>query len=415
MTNTPFQRRVLVALIGAGVVSLLAGFVGVILWGKRPPPSETPSDSFGYSALGHRGLYQLLDQAGYRVTRSMRVGRQVAENALLLMLEPQCEPEELEEALAVPSAVLVVLPKWTGSVAPRSEEADKAEKDATEAGARPLRKGWVHSVSLFRVDDVEKIVAGSGVDGALARVESGRPLDSVFREPPRVVAPLQLIRSGDLDPEVSFESGVLFGEFEESKFVLSDPDLITNHGLAANADLVLAMIHRITGGDRETHIVIDETLHGMRAPTNVWAALGQFPLVTVMISAVVMFGFWMWSGLRRFGAPVREAAAVSHGKRALIENTAQLLMAGGYSGSVLRRYFDRTQETVARHYRLSAELQGAAKLERLCEIPGSSEDLREIANDVEDLDNQAKGQESRLLSLARRIRQWKQETMHGTQ
>ncbi len=70
---------------------------------------------------------------------------------------------------------------------------------------------------------------------------------------PNVRTPTQLVRGDDLQPIVSSERGMLIGELNERGrriWVLSDPDVISNHGLArgGNAALAVASIKRLRDG-----------------------------------------------------------------------------------------------------------------------------------------------------------------------
>jgi hypothetical protein len=163
-------------------------------------------------------------------------------------------------------------------------------------------------------------------------------------------------------------------------WVLTDPDIVANHGVSDNAELILAMFARLAPDGQV--IIVDETLHGHEVPPNIWGELGRFPLVLVLISAALMFGFWAWSGMRRFGSPTRSEYQLADGMNVLIENTAQLLMVGGHSGSVLRRYFEHVLADVAHFYRLSPELSRKERSARLKHMSSSRIDLEELQQEI---------------------------------
>src|SRR5204862_4422115 len=92
---------------------------------------------------------------------------------------------------------------------------------------------------------------------------------------PDVRNPTQLVRGGGLQPIVSSERGILLGELRSNNrriWVLADPDVISNHGLArsGNAALAVAMIKRLRSTTGS--VVFDETIHG-------YTTLGQSPFM----------------------------------------------------------------------------------------------------------------------------------------
>src|SRR5207253_4700131 len=82
---------------------------------------------------------------------------------------------------------------------------------------------------------------------------------------PSLAAPAQLMRGGGLRAIVASDKGMLVAEISERNrkiWILSDPDVISNHGLAreGNAALAVAMIKRLLGP--QGSVVFDETIHG---------------------------------------------------------------------------------------------------------------------------------------------------------
>jgi len=125
-------------------------------------------------------------------------------------------------------------------------------------------------------------------------------------------------------------------------FVLSDPDLIANHGLARgdNAGRALGLLSRIPGAGQT--VVVDETLHGFEQTPSLWRELFVFPLLSATLQGLLALLMLVWSGLGRFGAPMPTSSTHASGRALLIENTAALLGSAGHSAHSLARYLDVT-------------------------------------------------------------------------
>lgn len=156
-----FSRRAVGWIVASVAVSFLAavllGVYGRDLEGPRPG-----HDTFSYSALGHRGLAELLRAMGLGVVsrQSSRGGTPGRERPLVLA-EPDSpgDPERVQglrdEAAKAQAPLVVVLPKW--KVGPPD----------------PKHPDWLASVEPLPREDVERQVAGLGL-GKVAVVRSRR-------------------------------------------------------------------------------------------------------------------------------------------------------------------------------------------------------------------------------------------------
>ena len=83
--------------------------------------------------------------------------------------------------------------------------------------------------------------------------------------------------------------------------VLSDPDMLSNHGLAhaGNPTAALAMLSEL---DRDGGpVVIDETLHGYGREPSVYRSLFDFPMLLATLQVALTVGVLLWAGMARFG------------------------------------------------------------------------------------------------------------------
>ena len=100
----------------------------------------------------------------------------------------------------------------------------------------------------------------------------------------------QFIISQDVEPIVAAGDFILLGRVDEAHrdlWILTDPDLLANHGLheGQNASIAVKAIQRIRGGGGS--VVIDEEMHGYGTAHSVWRALLTFPLVLVTLHAAL--------------------------------------------------------------------------------------------------------------------------------
>jgi len=194
--------------------------------------------------------------------------------------------------------------------------------------------------------------------------------------------------------------------------VLTDPDLLSNHGLRRgdDASLAIALIERLR---QRGPVRFDESFHGGAHDEGPWRALLRFPLALAVLQALLAGGLLLWGGVRRFGAPLPADPPLAAGKAALIESMAELLRFGGHSAHALDRYLRSSLQEVAAGLHASGELRGGALdawLDRVAarvHVPG-----------VETLRREA-GRESKspaaLVETARRIHLWRTRMLHGSE
>ena len=229
---------------------------------------------------------------------------------------------------------------------------------------------------------------------------------------PPDLAEAQLAESSDLDPVVASGDQVLVGTWQSHRrvLVLTDPDLISNHGLkrGANAALAVAMVEMLREGHRP--VIFDETLHGLEARPNLFVELFRFPLLLTVVQAALVLVLLLWAGAGRFGAPRREAPG-------LIDNTANLLLFGGHSRSMLSRYLATTLREAGRALQApeglgDEELRGW--LAKVARRRGVSVDLESLREEVRALERGKRADRARVLPLARRVHRFRKEILDGS-
>jgi hypothetical protein len=393
-----FSRTTVIALLGVGAVSL--GVTIALTLAGDDPGAQTSAGADGYSAsaIGHKGLVQLLEKLGVPVVVSRSHSADKAHDGLLIIAEPAVTGEEPRERLralvASAQRALVVLPKWYGW---------------TERG-----KPWIDEANPLPADDVASVLGALGLDVKIARERqpedwalTGDDARPVLREP-------QLIVTDALTAVVATRSGrLLLGAYETTGggvvHVLADPDVLNNAGLryAENARFAVDLIDELRGGGP---VVIDETLHGYAQQPSLMRTLVAFPLVLATLQVVVCALLAVWAAMVRFGPRSAAPPPIAPGKDFLIRNTAALLHYGGHHAHALERYLQLTVGAV-RHALHAPSLAPAATtgwLERVREARGGTISLVDLERAVATADTPV-----RTVEVADQVFLWRMEMMHG--
>jgi hypothetical protein len=387
--------------VGTALVSLLASAWLLATPGDRLPQASVDADGYSRSAIGYFGLIRLLRSLGDNAVQ-MRSPRGLGARSLLVLAEPgeakSAEANLVRRWIEGAPATLVVLPKRSGKRDPEQESwIGTFELVAPGEAMRVLQAvaSWTDErpASALRVDAV----------GAWT-VPAGWPV-------PDLPSPVQLLADEPhVEPVIYAPEGVLLGNVG-GVYVLSDPDLIANHGLLRgdNAALAVAMLHRIRRGDGA--IVFDETLHGHRLAPSVFHLARRFPYVLIAVHLLVLAALIAWIAAGRFGAVPPAAPAIGAGKEFLIDNVAALLRRGGEHGPSLRAYGRQRVRLLADALHAPAGLDD----ERCCRWllariadPARSGELETLLHDTrQDVPP------NRAVAVARRLRKLTEEMLYA--
>lgn len=413
-TEGGFSRRTIGWIAGVAVVSFLASALLSVYGRDLLPKPFSGANTFSDSALGHRALAELLRSMGLGVTsRQSLGGGALGPERPLVLAEPDpawlnSNPSRLEnlrkQAKDRDAPLVVVLPKWK----PGSPRKDRPE--------------WLQSVKLLPAPQILRIARalGDGVpkdldlrrvsgDRLECKVDGGGGLDVE-------IGPAQLLKARQgLETVVSCGGDHLIARFplEESGtpvFLISDPDLLNNHGLGrgANAEVVYSFLTRELG---VRGIVFDETIHGFERDTGLLAESLRFPMVLGVLQGFVLLGVVLWAGMGRFGKPLPPPSPLGAGKEVLIDNTAKLLTNGGHAGDSLAQYFRQTTRIVAAHHFLPPDLPDPERLARLQKITaarGHRLSLAEVERSIPRVPPGHRGAEA-AARIARRLYHWRLE------
>ncbi len=409
MSGVPFSRSALLVLFSCGVL-LFALSVLLPAYDTAPRAvSASITNSYNASAVGHAVLYEMLRRLDFPLSR--RLGGQPiprGRGALLVLAEPDSRlPAESGAELLFAPCRLLVLPKWRGV------------KDEKHPGrivkARPLPVDEAARVYLTFADATGTVVRtlwpSAWTVNELGVTPSGGEV-------------VQLVRSAKMRPVVGTKAGMLVGELREGGsrvWVLSDPDVLSNHGLVRgdNAAFMIALLAAIRGegpGRAGSPVVFDESLHGFRQPEDTsLRLLFSFPFSLVVLLICASGALLALAGARRFGVPQRAAPACAFGTEELIANSARMLDYAGYQDTTLRRYARMTLRAAGRALHAPPGLDERALtawLDSIGRARGVEASCAEILNEIDRTPSGGRRPLERLFTLAGNMHQWKEEILH---
>lgn len=404
MNDSIFSRRILVGWIAAAVVvfAVTLYFMG---GGELGGPAGFGPSTYSRSAIGHAGIVDVLQRLDIPVIKSRYNSlEKISSGSVLVIAEPPAgrQGEENLRTLLKADTILLVLPKWAGV---------PAEKPA----------GWVRHVNVLSNADVQLALRLIVPNGEVVRQSTQVTwTTNALGVTPNLSDPYQLIRGNRLVPIIGGAEGMLVGEItnrNQKIWILSDPDVIANHGLvrAGNAELAVALIGRLRRADGV--IVFDETIHGyLEKPANPILLMFRFPFVVATAQAVIAIALLLWATLARFGAPQSAPASLNVGRQGLLQNVAKLIEFTGHQQVIIRRYVQETIRDVARQLHAPNALAGehlVAWLQRVGSARGVTVDCGEIATRASQLAEGRRRDPMGLVRVARDIYRWKREIIDG--
>jgi hypothetical protein len=230
---------------------------------------------------------------------------------------------------------LIVLPKWQGDV---------------------IKRGVVHPNLLIPDVEMGRLAAAvSPETGALLTRGNGFMSIATDSGELRLYAG-QLVEPGHCTPLIGGANGMLLGRCDSGDttyWLLSDPDLLDNHGLTqgANARLAAEFLPRLADGGP---IVVDLTTTSLwegppkEQRRRSWSDLLRFfapPFTAAWVALVLLMALVLWRAWVRMGPIDRAADDGLQAARAVsIDARARLLRLSGHDAQLVRLYAgDRLQ------------------------------------------------------------------------
>ncbi|MCV0429150.1 MAG: hypothetical protein K5905_27160, partial [Roseibium sp.] len=166
----------------------------------------------------------------------------------------------------------------------------------------------------------------------------------------------QMFKSPNCIPVIGNKDAMLLAECplketedgnEDSILVLSDPDLLNNHGLRLGNNAYIALDVLGSRAD-ERNLVIDYSRTSwLRDPfteperERTWADLLRFfeqPFLTLWFGSAVVFALFLWRASLRYGPVLSEPAAPGASKGLAVRARARLMRLSGQDGALTGEY-----------------------------------------------------------------------------
>ena len=387
-----FRPATIIAIVAVGILA----FAGMLILGAYALDLRSGRDggthALSNAATGFSGIVRLAGATG----RNPIVVRN--ENLLdskdLVVLTPPTGAKDMTEILVrrAGKVTLVVMPKW-------------------QTVADPDRAGWVRAEGLRPPWDPERTLAPDYPLGVERHRSGGAALRTLPRNAPPELqftapGPLQTVGGAGLKPIVTDRSGrpVLAQLGDEPLYLLSDPDLLSNRGMAnrRQAAAALAMLDFLNSTGAKS-ILFDVTLNGLgqtRSPLRLMFDPPFLAATLAIAAALLLAGL---QAIARFGPARRPERAIAFGKAALIDNAAALVRQARREAALGGRYAEMIREKAVAAFAVPARLRDVAVDDYLDRLDGSGR-FSALASAAAG----ARGREE-LLAAAQALHQWQWE------
>jgi hypothetical protein len=394
---SPILVITLVFIIGGALILWFYAQTRTSYGAQLPGPS-----SFSRSAIGYAGLADILGTLGVQVVKA-RNDKEREVGGLLIVAEPPFPDEqkaELAARLQAP-AVLLILPKWSGKQSGWNQDRFDSVFYRGVYYPQALFQQVAQNSEVFNFDKVKNWST------------------NIFPTTPHFNHMFQLVRSPNIHPLIANDDGILLGEIrngDKITWVLSDPDILSNHGIKQNAQLAVEILQYMRA--HQNTIVFDETIHGFGAavPEAPPVAMFRFPFVIVTLLGCMTVILLLWTTIGRFGPPEQLPVPLTAGKQGLVENVARLMDFAGHHKRMTHRYVEATIQDAGRQLHAPKGLQGAELvtwLTRLGRTRGTNEDCSAILKRAHGLMKSKRSDATAFVTLAKDIYRWKQEIING--
>ena len=353
----------------------------MFLPGSMSGDGKLSETAFEKSALGLRGLEVLLQEKGIEVSRAEARRREDVLEDKLLVLPLRGESPGMdggddaetpaERALSYVAAsgipTLVILPKWRDAV---------TEKGVARPQFLAPRSQLVRDLALLDRSDLVVLRSPATF------IEEEVPLSFGGKQKATLFA-AQVFDRPTLPATCKELFGVSAGalllacEGEVTFYLLSDPDMLNNHGLALgdNAATSLSIARLLIADSLTGSVLIDPSALSMSAPTDEdqtrastqsledFQRLVTYPFTVIWGVVLIVTLLFFWRGAWRFGPAYRgEGQTAARSKRAVVEAEARLLRLGGNDGQMTAQFvraqlLDKAAQVFGPTARLSADIE----------------------------------------------------------
>jgi hypothetical protein len=388
-----FSGRTMLALVAVGVVALAALAVLSAYAPDLRGGQDGQAHALSKSAVGYAGAPILMRALGEETVVSRTRPHSLA-NAAVVLTPRGGEDAKAMAAFKGAGRLLIVPPKWL-------------------AAPDPIRQGFVRKGGKERDGDAAPVIQRYEKGTRLiARKGAGRPVLRGDAEGPFAglvlpLGPIDQLRTviGDgWTPLLTDETrGVVLARSASMPdvWLLSDPDLLNNQGLA-NRDTAragAAILSAISDNGERT-LVFDVTLNGFERGRGLGRLMLEPPWLAATLIAVAAGLLMGFHALARFGQPRRRGRAIALGARALVDNSADLIRMARKEHALAPAYAALSRALVARAAGSHTQTDWLEELARRrgATAPGELAAEAETAKSRDD-----------LLAVARKLYDWRGE------
>ena len=392
-SESAFNSRTMLWITAVGVLA----FIAMLVLGAYAPDMRSGKNGGAHAlsnaSVGFSGLVKLAEATG----RNPRIIRSLdeLESEDLAVVTPEDAGTDLTKFLQRRGQrlTLIVLPKWMTSrdpVKPGWVEVDGVIYKGAPEGV--LAPDWQLKVERHKRAGLEPLLT----------VPEGTPGDLQFLAP----AVVQTVSGDKLEAVITDQQGrVVLGKYAERPlYVLADPDLLNNHGIADEhqAAAAMALLDYLNSTD-STGIMFDVTANGFGRSRSPLKLAFDPPFLAVTLTIFIAMLLAAIQAAIRFGSPRRPERAIAFGKAALVDNSAGLIRKAGREANLGPRYVDVIRDRAAALFRLPPTLSPEALDQRL-EAMNPRRSFAELANLTE-----AARSRDELLSRAQSLHHWVEE------
>lgn len=392
-----FNARTLVILIVAGILAFLAFLILAAFEPDMRSGADGRPHGLSTSAVGFRGVHDLLEATGAEVDYVRGDDPLYGPGLVIATLDMQGDAERLQEIVdrGLTQPVLIVLPKWF--TAPSDEGRDRVVSIAPAMGS-------VGTAQLAEIEGFEKLRVTTGNAEAGSRLSTSG-LGGAYRAPTEV----QVISGAGLQPMLTTPSGdIVLARFVDTQtYILAEPDLLNNQALASpeRARAAMTMLGALNADSGPYRFEL--ALNGFGNSRNLLTLAFEPPFLALtlcLITAALLAG--LQAGFR-FGPPRGDPRAIAFGKRALVDNSAELLRIAKREHLSSTRYVELTREAAVAALGNPRGLKGAALDQWLDGHTRSGEPFTALAARAD----RAKSRDD-ILSAAQALYQWRKAVTH---
>jgi len=419
--DQPFSRTATMALIGIGVSAFFGAIIIYVFADLFNPQAQVGANFYSDSAIGHAAAVELLQDLDLNIFVSRRdptldeaaTGKEDRRDQemsygagdVLVMAEPIYRhlDDEFIATASIGRVVLLILPKRFGI---RSQ----------------IQPRWIEIEGVASTNLPQNILQLFVDSGEILRPEEPQTWQSHALPGliPELVEP-QLFQADNVTPLIESDDGILLGRIDGTDttlYVLSDPDLMSNHGLGDgnNAVIFVNLMEEIAGTGT---IRWDETRHGFAISETLWRGAFEPPFLPISLTVVFAAIILLLVTTYRFGSPLPAPEVRSRGKSALVGALADLLSLQKHHGELMRRYLTYgLRDAVMRMNAPSrmSELQAIHWIVDIGVTRGMSRDQAETPLLIfEALQGQKQIKDpGRLTRLVKNFYDWKMELLDGS-